>query len=1062
MQNMMLVALVVAGMLFLLRIQTEYAAFQQEAEVTRQSFEKSQKELIREQVTGVAEYINYRKSQTEMVLRKTVRDRVYEAHRVASHIFQVNSRTKSPQEIQQLIKDALRHLRFNEGRGYYFIFNLTGIEELFADRPELEGQNMLPVQGAQGEFVVRDMIDLVRDMEEGFYEYTWTKPGEQTNTFRKTAFVKLFQPYDWVIGTGEYVEDVREDIQKEVLERLVGLKFGREGYFFGSKNGGIPLFTNGKITKGTANIWNLTDPNGVRIIQEYERAVQAPEGGFVRYSWPKLDRAEPAPKISYVVGIPDWQWIIGAGVYLDTVEEEIAQRKELLLTLFLHKSLVGIVALLTLLAVIFFWVRQLSEAIRNSLEAFIQFCQKAAKESANIDPASLKFQEFHDIASSMNTMLEGRRRDTEALIASEEKYRTLFTNMVQGVFYQLADGTLTDVNSSALDILGLSREQLLGRTSMHPEWRVIKEDGTPLSGAEHPSMQALLSGKSVLDFVAGVFNPEKGSFVWISINAIPQFRSGEDKPYQVFVTIHDITDRRQSEKALRESEEQFRTLAALAPVGIYLTSPDGRCQYVNPLWCEMAGLRREEALGDGWVQGIHPEDRDIVLARWQEMIKKGENWGLEYRLQTRDGKITWVQGLATAQRDGVGNTVRYIGINIDITDRKNNEYERQRFAAQLQQAQRLEAIGTLAGGIAHDFNNILGAILGYAEMARDDSPPGSNVAGDLEQILKAGNRAKDLVAQILTFSRQAETERIQLQPAQIIKEAIKLLRPSIPTTIEITMDIDMEAGTVFADPTQVHQILINLCTNAYHAMEENGGLLAISLKKVVLAWEDLGKELSVQPGEFVRLSVSDTGSGILPEVRARIFDPYFTTKETGKGSGMGLAIVHGIVKSYDGFVTCCSTPGEGTVFHVFLPVIDSRSVAETEVAGTLPLGKERILLIDDERILAEMGKTMLERLGYSVTVKNNSFEALAVFQSHPELFDLVITDQTMPGMTGVDLARRMLQIRPQLPIILCTGFSTQVSEEKVKAIGISAFALKPLTKRDIAELIRKVLAEKGS
>ncbi len=385
------------------------------------------------------------------------------------------------------------------------------------------------------------------------------------------------------------------------------------------------------------------------------------------------------------------------------------------------------------------------------------------------------------------------------------------------------------------------------------------------------------------------------------------------------------------------------------------------------------------------------------------------------------------------------------------------EEERKTLQAQLQQAQKMEAIGTFSGGIAHDFNNILSAILGYAEMIQEDLPAGSMLANDIDQVIKASHRAKELVKQILAFSRQAETERIPLEPSLIIKEVSKMLRSSLPATIKIQLDLDQDKDLIMADPTQIHQILMNLCTNAYHAMEETGGTLSISLKKENPIRDDLVNEPNLQSGEFVRLSIADTGSGIEPEIRERIFEPYFTTKETGKGTGMGLSIINDIVKSYGGLVSCHSQPGEGTVFDVYLPVITDTILSENTQEDHIQFGDERILFVDDEKIIADMSKSMLERLGYRVTTMTNSVEALTTFQNQSEEFDLVITDQTMSDMTGCDLARRMLQIRPGMPIILCTGFNSLISEEKARSYGIKAFAMKPLARKDIAALVRQVL-----
>jgi len=392
--------------------------------------------------------------------------------------------------------------------------------------------------------------------------------------------------------------------------------------------------------------------------------------------------------------------------------------------------------------------------------------------------------------------------------------------------------------------------------------------------------------------------------------------------------------------------------------------------------------------------------------------------------------------------------------------RKQVEEETQGLQAQLLQAQKMEAIGTLAGGIAHDFNNILGAIFGYTEIARDCTPPESEVIGHLGKVLLASERAATLVRQILTFSRQADIKRIPLKPSYIVKEAIKLLRPSLPSTITINLEIDTANKSILADPTQVHQILMNLCTNAFHAMEQTGGLLQITLKDRTVSQKDLHQHPDILPGNFVLLAVRDTGPGIEPEIRNKIFDPYFTTKEAGKGTGLGLAIIHGIVTGYGGFVTCESELGKGTIFEIFFPAIEQQVFSGIKPIEAAPSGNEHILLVDDEEMLVDLGKTMLERLGYVVTVRTSSLEALTLLQNQPTQFDAVITDQTMSGMTGMELAWRMLRIRPDLPIILCTGYSNLINEEQAKNSGIKGFALKPFTKKEIATLLRKVLDDR--
>ena len=388
----------------------------------------------------------------------------------------------------------------------------------------------------------------------------------------------------------------------------------------------------------------------------------------------------------------------------------------------------------------------------------------------------------------------------------------------------------------------------------------------------------------------------------------------------------------------------------------------------------------------------------------------------------------------------------------EVTIKKLSETQKK-----LQQAQTMQAIGTLAGGIAHDFNNILSAIIGYTELALMKSK-GHVIQEYLLKVLIASGRATDLVRQILTFSRQGgKVENKPLQVKLIVKEVLKLLRPSLPTTIEIYENIHSDS-LVLADPTQIHQILMNLCTNAAHAMRE-GGILEVGLADLSLDSAFTSKHPEIEPGLFIRLIISDTGHGMTPDVLNQIFDPFFTTKASGEGTGMGLAVVHGIVKSHGGAITVYSEPEKGTTFNVFFPVIKREAQEETRIEETLPTGTERILFVDDDLPLVSIGKDILESLGYQVESRTSSIEALELFKAMPEKFDLVITDMTMPNLRGDQLAKQLMEVRPDIPVILCTGFSPEINEEKSQSIGIRAFVFKPLLKYDMAKTIRKVLDE---
>ena len=392
-----------------------------------------------------------------------------------------------------------------------------------------------------------------------------------------------------------------------------------------------------------------------------------------------------------------------------------------------------------------------------------------------------------------------------------------------------------------------------------------------------------------------------------------------------------------------------------------------------------------------------------------------------------------------------------------IIERFRAEETQEKLEAQLLQAQKLETIGTLAGGIAHDFNNILTPIFGYLNLAQQELPPDNPVHARLEQVLRASSRAKDLVQQILVFSRKAEQERKPMQLHFIVKEALKLLKASLPSTIEIKQNIDSEAGTVLADPTQIHQMIMNICTNAYQAMFGSGGTLEINLKKFEVTSAFAKMHPNLGEGSYVLLTISDTGHGMDSETVASIFEPFYTTKEVGEGTGLGLSIVHGIVMSHDGEITVYSEPGVGTAFNIYLPKVDidaGQEVHEDEISIT---GDERILIVDDEETIVELAGEILTGLGYSVSAFVSSTEALETFRENPDMYDLVISDHTMPGYTGTQMAEELMSIRPDVPIIIMSGFGLTLTPEKCEELGIRDFLTKPFHAYDLGRSIRKVI-----
>ncbi len=775
----------------------EYRKFNDELSGLKTKYYIARKKEIKNEVDRVLNYVNFQRATTEEKLKKNIKSRVFEAIALAENLYKTHHSQKSDEEIKTLIREALRPLRFNDNRGYFFIYDMKGNNILLPAFPKLEGRNLWNLKDSRGDYNIRRFVRILQEKGEGFLHWYWYKPDRRDVMSEKIGFSKVFKPLNWWIGTGEYLEDYRKNIQRDVLEWINKIRFGRDGYIFVYDFHANTL-AHFKEKNIGVNRWNFKDSSGQYVVRKLIEISQKEGGGYLDYVGTiRPSTGKPAAKIGYAKAVKDWNWMVGAGLYVDSINDVIMARQKALGRKIRASILTILAILVTSFVCICFISRIISRKIAKNIAIFSYFFEQAVTESARISDESVYFSEFKQLARSANTMVDERKRAADAF---------------------------------------------------------------------------------------------------------------------------------------------------------------------------------------------------------------------------------------------------------------------ERLQKQLQQAQKMEAIGTLAGGIAHDFNNILAAILGYAEMAKDDSPPDSSVAKDLEKVLDAGFRAKELVQQILSFSRQADTQCIHVQPATIVNEVIKMLRPSLPSTIKINSEISPHVETIFVDPTRVHQVIMNLCTNAFHAMEENGGTLDIILQEKILDEKTIKEqELSGKAGVYIELIVRDTGQGISPAIRDRIFDPYFTTKEQGKGTGMGLATVHGIVKSYGGFILLESEPGKGTAVHVFFPVGNREVTPGKNWAESLASGNERILFIDDEDILAEMGRDVLKRLGYRVTVRTDSLTALETFQNQPDQFDVVITDQTMPGMTGTELARKMMLIRPDIPIILCTGYSTVVSEAKAKSMGIREFALKPLSKKDIAALIRKVL-----
>ena len=504
----------------------------------------------------------------------------------------------------------------------------------------------------------------------------------------------------------------------------------------------------------------------------------------------------------------------------------------------------------------------------------------------------------------------------------------------------------------------------------------------------------------------------------------------------------------------------------LTPVGYCTLSDEGLILEANLTAVTLLGLNRSALLKRPLTRYILPDDQNIYFLHRKQLFETGESQTFDLRMLKKDGTQFWAHLAATAAQEIDSALVCRVVIS-DITERKRAEEEKTKLEGQIRRAQKMESIGSLAGGIAHDLNNILFPISGLSEMLLDDIPPDTPEHKSVEQIHKSAKRGSDLVKQILSFGRQSNPQKLPILIQPVLKEALKLAQATIPKNIEVKNHINTDCGMVSADPTQIHQIAMNLITNAFHAVEQTGGTIDIALKETAICSFDEKEDLpfhaipgDLLAGRYACITVSDTGTGIDQTLIDKIFDPYFTTKELGKGTGLGLSVVHGIVKEHGGDIRVYSEVGKGTVFHVYLPLLeDNGDIKTAAVIKQYPTGCERILLVDDEEPIVRMEQMMLERLGYQVTTRMSSSDALAAFKANPGNFDLVISDRGMPNMTGDQLARELILIRPEIPVIICTGFCDENDEKRSMDLGVKWFLKKPVATGDIAEMVRKVLDE---
>lgn len=769
--------------------------FQKEVAKLEETFLSQQKEIIQREVASAIDFIRFQRLQLEEQAKIRLQTRVYEAHKVASHLYQSYRGKKSDAEIFALIKESLRAIRFNNERGYFFATSLNGTAELFPNQPELEGSDLSELVDSQGLKVTQGMIALARNQGEGFFSYTWLKPQLPNQHFPKLSFIKYFAPANWYIGTGEYLDDLQQEAQTTILKRISNIRFGKNGFLFALDYDSRMLAH--PESKLIGNLMLDSNFPSIRDVFPKMMARTDQQGGFVEYQFRRPGQTNISRKISYVARVPELEWLIGAGFFLDSLETAVAAERQQLQRLIFSDTKRMVAVSLIAICCSALIVRLVSRRLQHSLALFNSFFAQATSHSTKIEQQDVLFTEFDQLAQAANSMID-------------ERYR--------------------------------------------------------------------------------------------------------------------------------------------------------------------------------------------------------------------------------------------------------NDADRKQLEAQLMQRQKLEAIGTLAGGIAHDFNNLLASITGNLTLLSMKLEKKTEAQKYLRRLNDAVSKATSLVTEILSFSRFSEGQKEIVDLTASVKESLHLLRSSIPKSVEIEIDLPDHICPVLANKTHLHQVLMNLCSNAFQALPDQVGKISLRLSTLELKEQpQLAAQLGLEQGEVAHLAINDSGTGIPQEILAEIFDPFFTTKETGKGTGLGLSIAHRIICNYQGLINVESQLGAGSTFHIYLPLAETTETSSTLKADSEPIkGSGTILLVDDDPDVLESMAELLEQLGYQLESYSAPAEALNYAQQHAGKIKAVITDQTMPGMNGIELIEKIREIRPELPIILCTGFSDQVDEATAQSLELTHFMMKPVSLSQLSRILSEL------
>jgi PAS domain S-box-containing protein len=884
-------------------IDSVHTRYQNDLQNYREDYLETQKDRIQYEVENAIRYINFKKSQTEERLKEEIKTRVNEAHSIAQNIYKKNKESKTEKEIQQLIINALRPIRFNNKRGYYFIVNMQGVEKMYPVAPELENKNLLELQDHKGNYVIKDELRVVEEFGEGFVRDYWPKPGGRDEMiYPKITFVKKFEPLDWYIGTGEYLDNVKQDIQKEVLQQLSSIRFGEQGYIFVNSYKGIPLIRDGIILKNAKSSWELTDPNGVKVLQEQREAVKSPEGDFIEYSWRKLDGQEPVPKISFIMGVPDWKWMVGAGVYLDDLETVISNRKEEIKEDVFKAVSKIVVILITVLILVYLYTHYMSGKIKNNFKILSNFFNSVVDLPRYLQLNELKYEEFVELGNTVNKMLEKRIKAEKEL---EEERELFITGPVITFKWNVKEDWRLEYVSPNIAQFGYTQDEFVsGKTHFSHIIHPADRDRTMAEVDEF-----IKSDKKLLEQDFRIFTQnDKVAWVYDRMK-LKRDENGNVTSYYGYLV--DITERKVTEIQVENEKAYMENLFENSPDCIVLVDKNSNVIKCNKNFKTLFGYGSQEAKGKNLDYLITKEDQIEEASQLTTKAEGGERVFTETVRYTKTGKPVHVSilGVPIIFSD---RELEVYAIYRDITKRKVAEEKLRQTNAELKQLkQHLEdkvkqavhdirekdqmlmvqsrqaAMGEMIGNIAHQWRqplNGLGLLIQDFEEAYEFGEMNEEyLEKQTEKGMQMIQYLSDTIDDFRNFFKPSKHKQ-EFSVAQTVKKTITLVESSfMHNNIKLDFQVEEDA-MILGQRNQFSQVVINILNNAKDAFKDNevcNCLVELNLSKT---------------GEKAKLIIKDNAGGIPADIIDKIFDSYFTTKEDDKGTGLGLFMSKTIIE----------------------------------------------------------------------------------------------------------------------------------------------------------------------